>query len=360
MSAQPSDLVFKNDSDEKKPLRAREWFFTLNNYTQDDVNFFEHVLETQKDKVRFVCFQQEKGEKTGTPHLQGVIVFWNPQQRNGWWKKNCNRARREVVISNVQYCVNYCTKKETRIIETQPYIGGEIPQQGARTDLTQILEDIKEGHTLKEISEKYPGDWMRYYRGIKELYELHAPRVEYDIQKDEPNFEGYKDWQEKLLEIIKDMPDDRKIHIVLDIKGGQGKSTFVKHLVSQHDAVMLNGKKADMLHAYTGQPVVCIDLSRTQADYICYDGIEQLKNGLIFKTKYESRMCVYKKPHVIIMTNKLLDSEAMSHDRYDYIFTTEYDKMMYDMNNLSEKEVLLQKMKEMKDRIKKLEDIEEI
>jgi len=339
-------------------VRSRNWVFTLNNFTEVELIFVKELVATFPTIVRYVCFQQELGEKEETPHLQGLVVFHNPQ-RMSWWKKNLNRAHVEPMRGSIQQAEDYCTKQETRYMQLEPFKAGDRPTQGKRSDFTDILDDIKDGSTLLDISEKYPGDWLRYHKGIKELYELHKPKEIFDI-KTEPHFEGYKEWQLKLLEIIKDVPHDRKIHIVLDIKGGQGKSTFVKDLVCNHQAIMLNGKKADMLHAYDGQSVVCIDLSRTQADYICYDGIEQLKNGLIFKTKYESRMCVYKKPHVIIMTNKLLDNEAMSQDRYDYIFTTEYDKMMYDMNNLSEKEILMQKMLDMKERIKKLEEVEDL
>lgn len=86
------------DSSSKKiRMRARNWVFTLNNYTQDEI----------KDLAQQECylFQEETGEN-GTPHLQGILCFKNPMSLSSMKKIN-ERAHWEVCknkIASIQYC----------------------------------------------------------------------------------------------------------------------------------------------------------------------------------------------------------------------------------------------------------------
>ena len=58
-----------------------------------------------------------------------------------------------------------------------------------------------------------------------------------------------------------------------------------------------NGKSADIKYAYDGQRCVVFDLSRSQESHVNYEVIESVKNGVVFSTKYESQMKVFKTPH---------------------------------------------------------------
>lgn len=63
--------------------------------------------------------------------------------------------------------------------------------------------------------------------------------------------------------------------------------------------------------------VVIVDAPRSkQGDFIQYDFLEELKNGRIFNTKYESRMLEFPTPHVVVMMNEDPDMTKLSEDRY--------------------------------------------
>lgn len=85
--------------------RSRNWVFTINNYTEEDIKGFEEV------KFEYV-FQEEKGEQ-GTPHLQGCIFTPNALTLSGV-KKIHNKAHWEIAKGNKIQCIKYCTKSETR------------------------------------------------------------------------------------------------------------------------------------------------------------------------------------------------------------------------------------------------------
>lgn len=95
---------------ESKSARSRNWFFTLNNYTADDI---KSITEVKGNDYEFV-FQEEKGE-SGTPHLQGVLMFKNARSFSSV-KKLLRRAHLERVKNRLA-SIRYCTKTETRIGE---------------------------------------------------------------------------------------------------------------------------------------------------------------------------------------------------------------------------------------------------
>ena len=84
--------------------RSRNWTFTLNNYTEEDIK------SICKIDAKYV-FQEEKGEN-GTPHLQGILMFKNPKTFNGI-KKLIPKAHIEKARSKIA-SIKYCTKVETR------------------------------------------------------------------------------------------------------------------------------------------------------------------------------------------------------------------------------------------------------
>lgn len=86
----------------------------------------------------------------------------------------------------------------------------------------------------------------------------------------------------EILEIITEKPDSRKIFWYWERTGAVGKTTLVRHILLNHNAVLLDGNKRDMAYAWTGQPIVIFDFERTREGRVPYGGLEKIKDGLIF------------------------------------------------------------------------------
>lgn len=58
------------------------------------------------------------------------------------------------------------------------------------------------------------------------------------------------------------------------------------------------------------------DYTRSQEEYISYEALEAVKNGIFYNNKYESGMVVYNTPHVIVLSNFRPDLSKLSADRW--------------------------------------------
>lgn len=55
------------------PGRYKAWMFTLNNYVQSDMLALDALFSN--DVVEYLVYGKEVAPTTGTPHLQGLVVF---------------------------------------------------------------------------------------------------------------------------------------------------------------------------------------------------------------------------------------------------------------------------------------------
>lgn len=247
-------------------LKSRAWLFTWHNFPED----YKEVLEsTNYDKL--IC-QQEIGENTNKLHLQGAIYYKNERSRKALTE--IMKGIHLEVAKKWIACVNYCKKSKTAVAGTQ-------------IDTTK------------------------------------KPKFVFDDAFIVFGFE-YKWWQQEIIDIINEDPRwTRSIHWYFDTTGGAGKTTFTKHLCGTYNAVILSGKASDMQYAIYNMPtkptVVIIDIPRTAEDYVSYGGIEKIKDGCFFNTKYESGMCIYNSPHIICFANFPPKKESMSKDRWKIV-----------------------------------------
>lgn len=157
-------------------------------------------------------------------------------------------------------------------------------------------------------------------------------------------------WQEMMNDMLNAQADDRSIVYVLGKQGNEGKSKFIDYYCAMHpeDAVFVgNGKSSDMSEMLYHQlkykekvRVVLMNQTRTEVDFMNYSFFEHLKDGKVYKVKYNSQgINIGCTPHVIIFTNQLPDfSEKMhfSEDRYKFLVlgrnktTGEVDWKWYD------------------------------
>ncbi|APA62659.1 putative replication protein [uncultured virus] len=149
---------------DKKP-KHRNWVFTLNNPTEDDR---ERLLSWP---VKFVKFQLEKGEKTGTPHYQGMVILQNAGRLTGVKKTLCKRAY-WAPMKSLEGSLAYCEKADSRV--EGPWEAGTPPKkQGERTDLHVVRDSIVSGATtVDEITLKTPMVYHQYGRTLHRIEDL--------------------------------------------------------------------------------------------------------------------------------------------------------------------------------------------
>jgi len=125
-------------------MSARNWCYTLNNYTEEEMM---SVLHTP---CRYHIFGLEVGE-SGTPHIQGYIEFGKVMRRSAC-KKLFARAHWEVRMGSREEARDYC-KKEGEWEEIGIWDEGG---QGARADLQGLMRALRGGTPLIQLMEDSP------------------------------------------------------------------------------------------------------------------------------------------------------------------------------------------------------------
>lgn len=247
--------VSDNNTIDKK---ARHYMLTINNPETSG----EQMEQTFKAFCSKYVYQVEQGA-SGTKHVQALISFDNPIS----WKsvKKVFHTAHIEKAKNLQMCIKYCQKYDTRI--EGPFIQG------------------------------YPNFNVSI---IKEL----------------------REWQATFLNEIKNS-NDRKIYWVYDKVGNSGKTALAKYMVLTQKAMYVSGKSADIKYAISTYlendvpKIVIFDYPRSLENYVSYGAIEEVKNGIFFSNKYESKMCIFEPPVVIIFSNFLPDHSQLSEDRWE-------------------------------------------
>jgi len=255
----------------------KNWFFTLNNYTQEECGSIKQILESLDGAKFHVGF--EKGSKEETPHLQGFVMLKSKARLNELIGNK--RIHWEKLKGTEHEAYTYCNKE-----------GNPMCSKGMRKPI------------------------------VDEFLKL-TP----------------KDWQLEILTLLKTEPDPRKIYVYIDEIGGSGKSIFTKHIcLNFTNAIKVTGKGNDVkfmiASALEEREIECViwDLPRDCAEYISYSALEEIKDGHICSGKYESKSIIFNRPHVIIFTNTLPITEKLSADRW----VIKYIQKKETISNLSE------------------------
>ena len=190
---------------------------------------------------------------------------------------------------------------------------------GQRTDFEEIREVLREHgpmEGIRQVAERFPGQFVRYASGITQLADLVVPKV--------PERDDFllRPWQSCLVEILRGPVHDRHIYWIEDGVGGEGKSRLSTFLCRTMNAIELDGRITDCAFAYTGQPIAIFDLARP-VDVLqlkdLYTVAEKLKNGQLVSTKYQSKLKVFKVPHVVFFSNHAPPLGVWSADRVQHI-----------------------------------------
>lgn len=137
---------------------SKHWVFTLNNYTDAEEQALEDLAEL--DVCEYIVFGKEVGD-SGTPHLQGYVIF--DKRISASTAKNLisTRAHVEKKKGTPEQAANYC-KKDGEFKE----FGSRATKQGRRSDLDELYDCVANGATKEEIRTQFKGTYVRYKRSI--------------------------------------------------------------------------------------------------------------------------------------------------------------------------------------------------
>lgn len=134
--------------------KARSCCWTLNNYSNDDVERIRKYAPTCK----YLVFGYEVAPETGTPHLQGFVSWDTPRSLDKFKTDVSQKLHIERSRGTPLQASDYC-KYDDYPANTKPNRFeefGELPRQGERTDWCVALSQLKSGTPVEEVVECQP------------------------------------------------------------------------------------------------------------------------------------------------------------------------------------------------------------
>lgn len=277
--------------------------------------------------VTYITFGRERGGQAQRLHLQGYL------QSN---QKNKSRFTERLGI--------YVTPQERTATQARDYCqkdgdfwqggvfcdsikGTKEKKQGSRSDLEGVKHAIEQGQSYDEICASHFETVAKYSRFIEERIQARDSGKELSLSLQEYENVVWRPWQQDVIRLAEAIPDPRKIHWIWEETGNVGKSYLAKYLAAKYKACLLKpGKQADLAYiiSKTTTNLVIFDLSRTNAPSegrehfldSAYSLAEDLKNGAIQSTKYNSTSIIKRTSTVIFFANFPPDLSKWSGDRY--------------------------------------------
>jgi hypothetical protein len=291
-------------------VQSKRWVFTLNNPTPQD----EISLRLLAESCEYLVFGRELAPTTGTPHLQGFVVFPSNKSITAA-RASFPRCFVQIARATSLEAATYC-KKDGDFEEF-----GRVPNTPGRTNRYEDFRDWVVSHgtrpTMAEVAIAFPSIFLNSGR-VQSFIDLVFP-TQRDVVGE------YRPYQASLrddLDVAN--PCSRKIVFVVDPVGNAGKSWFVDRYASTNTErvqILSVGRREDLSFAVDERKSVFLfDLPRSSSEFLPYTLLEQLKDRRVFSNKYESRMKTFPHPvHVVVFTNEYPDMTKLSADRYRII-----------------------------------------
>lgn len=134
------------------------------------------------------------------------------------------------------------------------------------------------------------------------------------------SFDTFYSWQLDIFNMLNGPIDRDKIVWVCNERGGCGKSEFCKYMYFHFKIPKLQVAKAsdlkNLVYKMADSATYLVDITRTISaqdsmdDMYC--ALEDLKNGFVVNTKYETGMKCFARPHVVVFSNQMPDLTKLS------------------------------------------------
>ena len=172
--------------DDNEP--CTDWSFVLNNYTAEDLVLWERLFE----EVSWGLVTKEVAPTTGTPHLQGRVVFrrgyrFSQLVKLGWaddWGKT--KCKQDSLYMLKRDSIIFLDKKKN---------------QGKRSDLQRCIDRAVEGASLRQLYTEFGPTMVRYRQGIEAAKSAVVERERLGSFRlvDFPNWEPVEDWSKSVV-----------------------------------------------------------------------------------------------------------------------------------------------------------------
>lgn len=296
-------------------IQSRNWCFTMNNYSSDDE---ERLNSVDLNIVEYLVYGREVGE-SGTPHLQGLVVFYKKKRMNGVLTVlgQCHVSACKNVVCSISYC-----KKDGDFVE----VGQRKSKPTKSSDLDLVLNDIvNEGiYDIEHYMNNHASVYIRAEKWIRDMINCYRPKIRVEPR---PLYL----WQAKMWNTLtrKAVESDRHIYFVVDRIGNFGKTWFTKYYRQNHpNTQMIQPNKMDNMAFIVREhlDVLFVDCPRDKVEYLSYSFLEAVKSGEVMSGKYTSIMKIIGDCHVVVLMNTQPDMAKLSRDRYRIIELKEEDR----------------------------------
>lgn len=248
----------KLKSQKKRVIQSKNWIFTFNNYSKNDI--FELIKFFESKNILY-GFGEEIAPTTGTPHLQGFIHC--PSKVRPLELKLNNTIHWKKMKGTINDNIKYCSKEENYYCSyslEQPSILN-IKLYDWQLKIEAIHLSRPNGRTIHWVCDWEGGKGKSTF--CKYMY------YKYNI----PTIQG-------------------------------GKLSDIMNIVFNMDVV---------------PKTFLIDIPRCNKNKVSYASIECILNGMITNTKFETGIKVFNPPHVFCFSNFEPETEKLSEDRWNII-----------------------------------------
>lgn len=249
---------------EKTKFQCKQYFFTYHINASCSFEQAFTLLEQLVPHCSKYVWGEEYGKSSDTPHIQGAFILHKKQRADYIQKHFFEFPVHLVRLKDWQASLDYCQKECNKIVTNS----------------------------------------LPYVCEIQKLY----------------------DWQQDVLDILKDNPDDRSIHWIFDYRGCKGKTTLCKYIFTHYKGVIVTGgRESDMFNGIVKYQelngslpkIVLIDIPRSKENFVSWSGIEKIKDMFFYSGKYEGGMVCGESPHVICFSNFDAPKHEISNDRWN-------------------------------------------
>lgn len=143
--------------------KKRAFAYTLNNWTEEE---YQQLISIKGVNYHIIG---DEIAASGTPHLQGYIVFNNPRSTKIAALKKVFPKRISIAVArkSSEHNFIYCSKEKIK------YEYGERPRgQGCRTDLRALANSIKNGTKVDDICLENPKLYHFYGRTLHKTEDI--------------------------------------------------------------------------------------------------------------------------------------------------------------------------------------------